>query len=338
MIACDYYDVLQGAADLAGLDRDKISVTDAAVLRGFISMRLRTAWEFQKWPELCLLEKRTFRLPYSGASLYVAGNEVYFPPTQTYYLCLTATTGNAPADSLGNTDLTRWAVCQSVYAAPAYDNTAAYVAGNQVYDPATDGFYQAIASSSGAGVGDVTKFGLLVAFDRYVSKDQSGATPIGTVFGVWNLNKRLRGDAREVCWSTSERGIQVLTCVPFVWVEFRLRAPVLSGAKFAVGNVYAAGNQVFYRSAAVAGNFYTANQATSAGESPETTPAKWDVVQVPGMFRSYLEYGAASDFLMPQGEDEAGPKRALADAALADQAAVLLGQEGQVQRTECCTR
>jgi hypothetical protein len=61
-------------------------------------------------------------------------------------------------------------------------------------------------------------------------------------------------------------------------------------------------------------------------------------VQIPLALKSYLEHGAASDFLMAQGEDEAGPHRILADMMLADVAGVLLGQEGQTERTTVQTR
>jgi hypothetical protein len=177
----------------------------------------------------------------------------------------------------------------------------------------------------------------LKEFDRYVSKKQAGKTVIGDVLGVFDKNFR-REQACKVLWVRSESGIQVLQDLPFVWVHFRLPVPVLTGSKWDATRVYAAGQQAYYRSPNLTGNFYSTPLGAAAGESPESAAARWELVQIPAAFKSYLEHGAAADYLMPEGEETAAPHRGMAEAALADQAAVLLGQEEQTQRLEVQTR
>jgi hypothetical protein len=341
VVTVDYYEVLQGCADLCGLDREKISTGEAATLRNLISKRLGTAWVNQKWPDLVRTEKRYFRRLYAAGTAYVAGDEVFYPSSQKYYLALRATTGHAPADSDDEVNGAYWAECAGEYTADDYDATVTYAAGEQVYDPTTDLYYQCHTASTGNEPTDVVFWGVLVPFERYVAREQDGETALGTVFGAYDANPKIRVCAKEVVWAPTDSGVTVWSCVGWVWVEYRLRAPLLTGNKWSATGTYAAGRQVFFRDeddAEFGGNFYTANALTSAGESPSTTASKWDVVEIPAIFKGYLEHGAASDYLMPQGEDEAGPHRVMAEGMLSDQAVVLLGQENGRARTEVGTR
>lgn len=304
MQTVDYYDVLQETADLCGLDRDNIGTVEQAILRALISKRLGVAWNYQLWPELCRIEKRWYRFDWNTTFAYPAGSEVFDPSTQLYYVALQDSAGHAPA-----TSPTFWEVAKSLNP---------YISKDQV---------------------DL--------LDPYNNPAPKHLTPIGTVLGVWAENRRLTQNvASPLLWELSADGIQLLENAVSVWVEFRLRAPVLSGSKY-LPTVYKVGSQVYYRVPILnpliphlvfPGNFYEANTLADINSSPSTTPQKWDLVKIPMMFKGYLEHGAAADFLMPQGEDEAGPHRAIAQAFIEDAAAVLLGQEGQTQRTTVFTR
>jgi hypothetical protein len=56
--AINYSDVMFNAMQLCGLDRDDINNQTFRQIRDLISMRLRTAWEYDKWPELLTIEPK----------------------------------------------------------------------------------------------------------------------------------------------------------------------------------------------------------------------------------------------------------------------------------------
>ena len=67
-----YKEVLRGAAETSGRIFGVLSGDDAELLRGFISRRLKEAWEAQFWPELMVVEQRTISnklIPYSQTEL-----------------------------------------------------------------------------------------------------------------------------------------------------------------------------------------------------------------------------------------------------------------------------
>jgi hypothetical protein len=328
METVDYIDLLQGCADLSGLDRDNLSTSEEAILRNTLSKRLRWAWQYAKWPELCLNEKRYYRPAYASGSAYTSGTEIYWPLTQFCYQALTATTGNPPTDASKVQDFARWAKCVTSRAGTEnYDGLRAYLAGDQVYDPATDAYYQAVVASTGALLSDPTKWVRVNEFSRYVSRDQAGFETIGTVWadGVRDKDWQVTLEAQRAHWRATENGIQVISDLPFVWIEFRLPAPRLWGSKWSSTGAYLAGAQVYY-----SGNMYDALQTTSAGQSPDSAPSKWELVEIPLRFKQALEAGASGDYLATTDDTQSDRLRQLAEGFLADEAMVLLGQEGQL--------
>ena len=51
MRTVQYQDVLRGAAESTGRIYETLSNDEFALFRGFISRRLREAWESEYWPE-----------------------------------------------------------------------------------------------------------------------------------------------------------------------------------------------------------------------------------------------------------------------------------------------
>ena len=70
MRSVKYDYVLRGAAETAGRVYTNLLADEADLFRGFISRRLREAWESQFWPELMVIEERTVSsndtFPYSA--------------------------------------------------------------------------------------------------------------------------------------------------------------------------------------------------------------------------------------------------------------------------------
>ena len=54
MKTCTYNDVLYRAGELAGRTRDKLPLSEATMLQGFLATELEDVWRSQAWPELVM--------------------------------------------------------------------------------------------------------------------------------------------------------------------------------------------------------------------------------------------------------------------------------------------
>jgi hypothetical protein len=336
MQTANYIDVLKGAADLAGLDQNNIAALDAAILRNLLSKRLATAWHWQKWPDLCRLEKRYFRPLYDNTATYSAGDEVYFPAKCQYFACINdGTTGTPCADDEGNVDCLHWQAIATSYSGNNYSATGFYNPGDIVYDPSTDAFYWACQASNGQSLySNLTYWALINPFLRYVSLTQPDQTVIGSPLDVWDKSPRADVRAKRVIWQRTENGVEVISNVPFVWIDFRLPAPRLFGANYSSNASYLPGQQIFYKC-----NLYDVTVLTNPADTPDTAPDSFAVVQIPAIFKGYMEAGAAADYLGSDDKNEGGDRlHGIAQAYLDDEATVLRGQEGQTEPTVVLTR
>lgn len=339
MRTVDYITVFKGAADLCGLDRNNVDTLNASRLQQWISKRLATAYERHLWPELIRVEQRFFRAAYASGTTYAASDFVFWAQTQKYYQALKTTVGNAPTDALGVLDAAHWALAAASFGGSDYSGSTAYVAGNIIYYPTTGLFYQCHTATTGNAPTDTTRWGVLVPFERYVAYDQTGQTSIGHVTNVYTRNPRNFSNPGELLFTLTESGVNVVDDVAFVWVKFRLKTPVLSGAVYSASATYAATQQIYFSSTTTPGNFYDCVTATTAGQSPDTTAAKWAIVEIPRLFQRYLEHGTYSDYLTAEGQGEKAPIESnRADSFLTQQSIVLTSQQQQRQRTVVQTR
>ena len=82
-----------------------------------------------------------------------------------------------------------------------------------------------------------------------------------------------------------------------------------TGQDWADATVYAVGDVVYYASATSGyeGDYWLCLTATSAGQDPEDTPAKWQRQEIPEALRDAIAHAAYSDYLRPVGKDGAVP-------------------------------
>lgn len=367
METTDFEDVMREAASDAGVEAENISATEFLVWRRFAKRRLETAWRWHLWPDLAACEQRFYRLPYNAASTYaqaVAGvensaNEVYWALTGQYFVALTTVPINTPpTDGNGVVDAAHWALTQQYAIQPdptgqqynqpvanvtPFNLTQAYAQGDRVQY--TSQVYQLFAASAtGVLPTNGASWGLIPPFDAYVPYAQSGQTAFTVVEECFSANPRTTTRGQVLNWFLSERGVQVVTAIAYAWIQFRRRCPKLSGAVFSSSTVYAAGAQVYYRSATLPGNFYTAAVTTNAGDTPDSAPAKWAVVELPRIFHRYLVLGMAADWSKyvvgtnPEAEPQAGMLQGMASAELDDVKSAYVGQMGQRVKTQVSTR
>ena len=314
MRRCTFRSVLDRARALCGdpLDVDP-STQLAAALQRFIYARLKRAWEPSGgwwWPETMRVEERFYHATYAAGTTYILGSTIYFPATRAYYQALVQTVGNAPATLTAGRyvlDTTRWIAAQTAYSGPDWADATAYALATVVRNPANGLFYVCFSAHTASSSLDTTKFALLTLLTTTVSLDQAGSTAIGTVRSVTMTDPRLSGRPVRVDFQLGQAGVQIWgeSIPPSVWVWFQVRPPVLAGATWSASAAYAAGATTYYASTAEEGDFWTANQTTTAAQDPEDTPAKWDRESFPTFLREYCAQGACADWLRSQGQRDA---------------------------------
>lgn len=315
MRRCTFRSVLDRARALCGdpLDVDP-STQLAAVLQRFIYARLKRAWEPSGgwwWPETMRVEQRFYHANYARNTQYNLGDFVYYPATQAYYQAIATTQYTPPATLSGKTyviDQTHWIAAQTAYSAPDWAFGTAYALGTIVRNPGDGRCYVCFsAHSAGISVLDTNLFALLTPLPTTVSLDQAGQTAIGTVRSVTTTDPRQSSRPVRVKFQLGNEGLQVLgeSIPPWVWIWFQVRPPVLAGATWSASATYAAGATTYYASTAEEGDFWTANQTTTAAQDPEDTPSKWDRESFPAFLREYCAQGACADWLRSQGQRDA---------------------------------
>lgn len=346
MRTTSYQEILQVAVDHDGLSIGKLLTDDADRFRDFVSLALPIAWELENWPELLRMEERWFREFYAVGTTYGAPSasaavEVFYPPAGKYYQSLhSGNTGNAPATgALFTENAAHWAECQTEYSGDDWVTLTAYAVGDQVRNPDDSRFYQCRTAHTSGATFDGTKFGIMTPFQRYVSYTQTSKTAIGEVVWVGNKNRRIFTSVVEYRPELTDLGIHFVDPIVKAWIEFSVRCPPLFGSVFSTTATYTAGQQVYFSDTATLGNFYNCITGTSAGESPVSAAAKWAVIELPYIFKTFCAQYAYSLFLIADGQHEkAAGLKAEALAALAREANKLWRRQHQVRRTRIHTR
>lgn len=341
MLTISYEEIINGVEDLIGLKRGTTDVYDWGRFKMWAARRLLTAWEFAPWPDLMLLERRLFRTALAAHTTdsipsTAAGTQIFYWPTGKYYVAMDTNTV-PPLNSIGTFRSPKWGELKPIYSGTAWAVGTTYAGGDVVKWDQNGEYYQ---SKTGGNVGnypsDTTYWYQLPSFDRYVALDQSGQTPIGTVFGVYDKSPRLVRNARELQWQLDGSYVRVLEEVPYVWLWFRKRTPLLFGDTWASGS-YAVGDQVYYETATLNGDFYKCI-ATATTENPTDT-AKWEKIEIPRIFYRYLVHAIYTDSLPGDGQNEKrNAEEAVAQRLLADQQMVMMQQQNQGPGMSVLTR
>jgi len=364
MRTVNYSEILTGSAALAGLGPNDIGMGELALFTTFHDRRLQQAWEIHRWPDLCPVEQRTFRTPWSASTTYAgptttAAVEVYDPASGQYFQSLQGGNLNNAPTTNGVVNLAWWAASMTGYSAEPWVSGAVYSVGDQVQNPTDLNYYQCITAHTAGGSFDASKFGLLTPFNRYVAYQQTDVTgaaltPIGEFLRAFDKDPRVTTKLVDIPFWISQMGAQftqVRANLGFVWLYYRKQRPSLLGAAWDSTLVYTSGQQVYYvgtgaGAAPIApgvANLFTANQTTTAGDSPETAAAKWTVVPIPYIFRSFLIAAGHADWLLADGQnDKAAALEGAAMAYLELEADKLNRQQGQGGRliakaTNLCT-
>ncbi len=328
-----------------GMPEAGLSDTDWARLRGWASDRLERGTQRHFWPDLLRVEKRYFANNYAAGTTYNNDGEfVYYRPTKKYYTCLAAgTIGVAPADSAGDTVLTSWAVVATAYSADEYVAADAYAVGDRVYYALEDAFYQAHQATTGNLPTVTGSWGKLYEFDRVIAWAQSWeANELGDVFEVYDKHPERDRSAEALSlssdWVQNQTGVLVRRDLPFVYIRYRKTPILLTGDTFDAAATYAVGDQIYYTSATVLGDFYNCIVATTAGQDPDDTAASWELVEILQRFNRYMKQGMYADYLTDGQNEKAYGEERMAESYLDESVTVLVTQEQQRPQTQIRTR
>lgn len=344
MRTVNYSDILRGSAGLAGMNyvpgdaTSDVGLPEFRLFRTFHDRRLQAAWEIHRWPDLCPVEQRTYRHQWAIGTAYVATNEVYDLASGKYFQALQSSTGENPAVAgVENSDY--WAACANGYSAADWITGTAYAVGVQVKNPLTGLYYQcksAHTASATFAADLAARWGLLTPFNKYIAYEQSWETAIGEYISAYNKDPRITTQLSSYpFWLTQDGANFSLNAPNVLWLYYRIRRPELIGDFWDATAIYASGAQVYFVTAAGSGNFYTANATTAAAEDPTTTPAKWDVVELPYFLRGYLIEAGFADWLTGDDrEDQQAKHEAFATTYLELEADKLQRQQQQVRRLQ----
>jgi hypothetical protein len=286
---------------------------------------------------------------YSSTTAYTAGQQVYYPTTGQYYQCHTASTNNVP------TNASYWGLLRvfNRYVALAQTEAALSVSTltrsgttatctTSINHKLSTGVRVTVAGADQTaynGRFTVTVTSGTVFTFTVANSPATPATgtvtatpylePIGEVLRVTSADGRVTRNFKEYSFTLTNDGVTLPASTPVVWVEYRVRRPVLTGGDYSSTSAYAVDDQVLFTSGSVR-NFYTCVSATSAGESPSTHADKWVKAEIPYIFQNYLVYGAVCDQLRADGEwDRARLAEAMAEAAIAQEANKLYNYQVQ---------
>lgn len=123
-----------------------------------------------------------------------------------------------------------------------------------------------------------------------------------------------------------------------VYLYYRKEMPDYSGNDYDATLAYAVDDQILFTDSKSVMNFWKCNTVTTAGQSPDTNPEKWDLLEIPAMFLMFAVYGAFADWLRMDGQlDKASAMDAIAQSYQDQEADKAERQEGWVMPIKIST-
>lgn len=206
--------------------------------------------------------------------------------------------------------------------------TADSGAGAGNYGPATssDGTTLSYAGDAAKGIyswGNVlTQTAFASPGIMLIPNDQLGESFIDATFQVWQTSPVGAGYPSPLQFQVMPDGVQILGVTNWVWngwlwtypawfmagypvyLYYRKGCPDYSGADYSAGTAYAVDDQVLFTDSDSVMNYYKCVTATSAGQSPDTNPEKWEVLELPDFLFWYVVYSSFADYLRMDAQME----------------------------------
>lgn len=340
-----YKSVLRGVlAREGGGNLANVAATDTVVLKviEYISDRFRSAWEYYAWPEIYVTTQRYFLDAWSGAADYAAGDKVWFPgyapivvsgagsaaANGTYYAVgelagdqpiyyRNGDTADARIELVGASWILYLPVLGEAYGSAEANNPWDEVWGTiDASNPAPEvtlaltgapygaGYYQAIATAAGQSPIDADYWAAVDHIRHLVEFSQAGQTVFDACVAAWDKDPESDASAVTVPFRIVTDGVLLPPDYAFdsIWLRVRKACPPLLPVVYDAAATYAVGVEVYFDAI---GDVYKCVTSTSAGETPATAAAKWELVPFPMIFSRAVKAGALADWQRSDGEGSA---------------------------------
>jgi hypothetical protein len=207
-----------------------------------------------------------------------------------------------PTNEAGEVRADVWAEAAEEFSGADWEAGEAVVVGDVRRDPEDGYYYQCIVAHTTSWatwiLDSYPYWQQLVPFPRKLLYEATHAiAPVPEAFGdvkaVWDRNPQFLGARTVPHWLVSD-GLLVRTQLATVWLEHRRRCPTWDGTTWGATATYAVGDVVWFSP-----DYYECVTATTAGQSPLTTPASWSVLEFPAVLTEAVALGAAADYQQP---------------------------------------
>lgn len=151
---------------------------------------------------------------------------------------------------------------------------------------------------------------------------QIGAPQIDIPITLWKDSPFNPQPPRRVGYRLTDKGIKVndqatnfivtnnfvlttntsTTPIPVYYLYYRKQCPDFAASDYSAATSYALGDQVYFTYSNGYKDFWQAMATTTPGQSPETNPEKWYLLEVPYMFLDYVVYASYADWLIIEGQ------------------------------------
>ena len=222
--------------------------------------------------------------------------------------------------------------------------TAASAAGAGTYGPgiSTNGSTTSYVGDAAKGIytwGNVlTQTTYAAPTALLIPNDQLGEEFIDACFQVYQTNPVGAGLSPLQGFEITPDGVQIIGTNSWTWnnwlwtfptwytagfpvyLNYRKGCPNYSGTAYSAMATYAVNDQILFTNSAGVMDFWKCVVATTAGQSPDTTPTSWQVLQLPEFLFQYVVFASYADYLRMDAQmEKAAEADALADAEMVRQ-------------------
>jgi hypothetical protein len=243
-------------------------------------------------------------------------------------------------------------------------NAAATTSGSVAIQLSSDGSTLSYAGDTAKGAyvwgALVQQTSLVPVQDSVIAWDQSGENIIDAVMQVYLTSPFASNYPSRAGYELTQGGIQVINGTPYnynfyvngiaqssvygaapsnpVYLYYRKVCPSFTGDVYSATDTYAVDEQVYFTNSLDQGDFWKNIVATTAGQSPDTTPNSWERITLYETFLDYCVYQSYADWLIADGaQDKAAGMYSIAQKKMDDQYDVLERQMKQVPDMEVAT-